>query len=140
MIRRRRLVVVGNHNHVAREVLRLDLLEGQAIERVGIRRIQHGRGGELEQDLPALVARDVEQHLVEVAAVAAADDGASVAAQVVGESEARREVVVVAFLLARLDRVLQVGVDGSGLEVVTDTRGSTSTASETVQSSLKNTP
>src|SRR5205823_13558100 len=104
-VRSRLLVVIVYHRNVTWQIHAINVVETDPAERIVIRRVQNRVGGELPEELPPLVARDVEQHLVEVAAVPAADDRAAVAADVVREAEPRGEVVVVALLLARLDRI-----------------------------------
>ena len=86
LIRRRRLVVVRDDDDVAGQVLTFDVLERDAVQWVGVRRIQHRLAGELEQQRSALVARDVQQHFVEIAAVAAADQRPPVTGEIIGKA------------------------------------------------------
>lgn len=98
----------------------LVVLVCQVAKRIAKNRVRHRDVDDLPLDDPALVAGQVEHHLVVVATVAAAKNGAAGSRDVVSETDARRDVVDIAVPLTRFRRVFTILVRGTRLEVVTE--------------------
>ena len=112
-----------NHDRCRRNVAGFVVLVGQAAERVAEHRVGDRHRDDLPLDDAALVAGQVQHDLVVVAPVAAAENGPTRSGEVVGEPDARSEVVEVVVPLPRLGRVLMILVRGPRLQVVAEARG-----------------